>query len=636
MTTTPTVGAIVIACTDAIGVIIYNSDGNQDITQRLFVQNTGIPAALISNDDGKALKVYVGVNAAATVMLDPAIQAGDNPQVNTVAPFSSRGPSIGNFAATRDFALKPELVAPGTEIYTATQKFDPNADIYDASGYTRVNGTSYAVPFAAGVAAMAKAKNPNLNTPGRLKSAVVNTASADLQGTVHVTDAGAGKLNAVDAVAVAATLEPAAISFGPVVALPINRSLTLTNVSTATATFTLTVRPTLPSVDAQVTLSDTSVNLTTGTSKQITVSLTGTRPIQGSYEGFIDVAGAGPTLHLPYFFVVVSGVPFNVFPIQSGSFTGVPNDTAWRLAMRVVDRFGAPAANAPVAFNIQSPGGKFDPLGGDRTTDVLGNAAVFVDLGPQQGDYIFTGTAGGFTQEFDGFARRLPSINSGGVVNAAPGAQAGQGLAPGSYISIFGNDLSDTILAETTTSLPVSLGQIAVSFDGGGKSLPGHLHFVSPGQINVQIPWEYQGQSSVQMKVTVYGYLWGAIYNVPLATYSPGVFAVTDALTGAAITAANPAKRGGTITIYANGLGPVNTPQSSGDPASATALVSTQAAPTASIGGASAPPSFSGLAPGFVGLYQVNVPVPAGTPTGTQTLKLSIGGADASVSVAVQ
>ena len=52
---------------------------------------------------------------------------------------------MGNFAATRDFALKPELVAPGTNIYTATQKFDPNSDAYNATGYTTVNGTSYAV-----------------------------------------------------------------------------------------------------------------------------------------------------------------------------------------------------------------------------------------------------------------------------------------------------------------------------------------------------------------------------------------------------------------------------------------------------------------------------------------------------------
>src|ERR1035437_7205925 len=180
----------------AIGVVLYQAEGIDDVTNRMYAQNTGIPAVLIGNGDGKELKTYLGSNSSATVTLDPALVVADNPQVNTVAAYSSRGPSVGNFAATRDFALKPELVAPGTNIYTATQKFDPNSDTYNATGYTTVNGTSYAVPFVAGVAAMAKAQNPSLNTPGRLKSAVVNTATADLLGGVHVTDAGAGRIQA--------------------------------------------------------------------------------------------------------------------------------------------------------------------------------------------------------------------------------------------------------------------------------------------------------------------------------------------------------------------------------------------------------------------------------------------------------
>src|ERR1035438_4860751 len=82
----------------------------------MYVQDTGIPAAMIGNSDGKTLKTYLGNNPTATVTLDPAYNAADNPLVNTVAAFSSRGPSVGNFSASPDFALKPELVAPGTNI----------------------------------------------------------------------------------------------------------------------------------------------------------------------------------------------------------------------------------------------------------------------------------------------------------------------------------------------------------------------------------------------------------------------------------------------------------------------------------------------------------------------------------------
>ena len=624
------------AAAGAAGVILYQSDGIDDVTTRMYVQNIGIPAVMIGNSDGKALKTYLGTNPNATVTLDPAFVVADNPQVNTVAAFSGRGPSIGNFAAARDFALKPELVAPGTNIYTATQKFDPNADTYNATGYTTVNGTSYAVPFVAGVAAMAKAGNSSLNTPGRLKSAVVNTATADLQGGVHVTDVGAGKLNAADAVNVAATLEPAAISFGPITTLPVNCTLTLTNVSAAAATFSIAVRQLSSDSNARVTVSQGSVSLPAGQSQTITVSLTGSKPAAGSYEGFLDVKGAGPDLHLPYLYLVGNGVPYDLFALSNGSFLDIPNDYGLALAFRVVDLYGVPVAKSQASFQIQSGGGKFDTAGGDTLSDVLGNARVFVDLGPQLGHQIFTATVGGLTQEFDGYVRNLPTIKSGGVVNAAPPYQGGQGLAPGSYISIFGSDLADTTLVESTQSLPLSLGEVSVSFEGGGTSLPGHFHFISPGQINVQIPWEFQGQSSVQMKVTLCCYLWGALYTVPLATYSPGIFAVTDGVNNAVISASNPAKRGGSIVIYANGLGPVDAPQSSGDPASSSDLVYTDATPTVTIGGSPAPPFFSGLTPGIVALYQVNVSVPADAPTGTQPLKLSIGGQDATVNVVVQ
>src|ERR1039457_2036386 len=101
------------------------------------------------------------------------------------------------------------------------------------------------------------------------------------------------------------------------------------------------------------------------------------------------------------------------------------------------------------------------------------------------------------------------------------------GLAPGSYITIKGTSLSDTIQVFSTPYLPVSLSTVSVSFDGGGLSLPGHLHFVSPGQINVQIPWEFQGQSSVAMKVTIAGNtadLQSTVYTVPLANYAPAFF----------------------------------------------------------------------------------------------------------------
>ena len=93
------------------------------------------------------------------------------------------------------------------------------------------------------------------------------------------------------------------------------------------------------------------------------------------------------------------------------------------------------------------------------------------------------------------------------------------------------------------------------------------------------------------------------------------------------------------ISIFCTGLGPVSNPPATGDVASAILPSNTPTTPTVTIGGVTATNvSFSGLAPGFVGLYQVNVQVPANAPTGSAVpVALSIGGVSANmVMIAVQ
>jgi len=161
--------------------------------------------------------------------------------------------------------------------------------------------------------------------------------------------------------------------------------------------------------------------------------------------------------------------------------------------------------------------------------------------------------------------------------------------------------------------------------------LPGHISFVSPGQVNVQIPWEFQGQSSVKTTVWV-GYIPSAVYTVPLNTYSPGVFAATDA-NGVVFTQANPAKRGQTIVLYVNGMGPVDHQPPSGEPTPLPPPLANTGTATVTIGNIAAHVDFSGLSPGWVGLYQVNVDVPPDAPTGLQPIVVSIGGVDSKASI---
>ena len=135
----------------AIGVIIYQSEANANGTFPIRgLEETAIPAGLIGNQSGVALKNYISRESGATATLDPNYKSTPTQEFDTVAVFSSRGPAI------RTDAIKPELLAVGTDIYTGTQTYDPNGELYDPSGYTAVQGSSYAAPIVAGVVAMVK------------------------------------------------------------------------------------------------------------------------------------------------------------------------------------------------------------------------------------------------------------------------------------------------------------------------------------------------------------------------------------------------------------------------------------------------------------------------------------------------
>ena len=109
----------------------------------------------------------------------------------------------------------------------------------------------------------------------------------------------------------------------------------------------------------------------------------------------------------------------------------------------------------------------------------------------------------------------------------------------------------------------------AIGGGGGGLSLPGHLYFVSPGQINVQVPWEFQGQTSVSMKVSVTGnesYLQSSVYPVPLATYCPdffersGIVAAVDFNSGTVVSATAPVARGDVVELEIDRIGILRSP----------------------------------------------------------------------------
>jgi|GEM_PF-1994040 len=223
------------------------------------------------------------------------------------------------------------------------------------------------------------------------------------------------------------------------------------------------------------------------------------------------------------------------------------------------------------------------------------------------------------------------------IVNGA-GFKPGP-LAPGSIVSVFGRNLSAAVLSASDLPLPRSLGGMHVAIDGADSP----LFYVSPLQVNLQIPWEAAGRSTARLDISVPG-AGEASQTINLAPFAPGIFTVpspagqgailiantgTVAAPEGSIPGAHPARRGDYISIYCTGLGAVtNQPETGKAGPGAPNLARTLEQPSVTIGGQPAEVTYSGLAPGYVGLYQVDARVPESVAGGNAVpVVLTIGGA---------
>ena len=230
----------------------------------------------------------------------------------------------------------------------------------------------------------------------------------------------------------------------------------------------------------------------------------------------------------------------------------------------------------------------------------------------------------------------LPLVSN--VVSAADGQSP---PAPGGLIEILGSQFSPTNLATTEIPLPTALADSCVTING--QPMP--LIFVSPNQINAQMPSAAVGDVTLQI------YTPGGVsdnFNLTVPPTAPAVF-----LTGTAgpltdiptvvrdddnllVTDSNPVHRGDTLTIYLTGCGQTSPLVGDGQaaPMSPLSLATTQ--PTVQIGGVTLSTSYAGLAPGQVGVCQINATVPSSVPLGLSVpLTITQGSGSQSVGVRV-
>ncbi len=165
------------------------------------------------------------------------------------------------------------------------------------------------------------------------------------------------------------------------------------------------------------------------------------------------------------------------------------------------------------------------------------------------------------------------------------------------------------------------------------NGLPAPLLYSSAGQINLVAPVRLLATDTAQVTVTV-GTQTSAPEVVRVAPASPGIFAISADGTGAflhgadlaLVTASRPARASETVVMFLTGLGATNPTPVDGQPAPLDRLAPTSLAPTVSVGSATAAVRFSGLAPGFSGLYQINLDVPAATPPSRALVTVTAGG----------
>jgi uncharacterized protein (TIGR03437 family) len=306
----------------------------------------------------------------------------------------------------------------------------------------------------------------------------------------------------------------------------------------------------------------------------------------------------------------LSGVPGFLLTIRGSGF-GAGVRARWNGEDREV------VSSSPTELRVRIP-----------ASDVaqVGRAAITV-LQPTRG--------GGLSNTVNFSVGDPPVFSSQSIVSAAVPRNR---VSPGSIVSLYGANLAPTLSQFVDAPLPTTLGETVVLMNGA--AVP--LYFVSPGQINFQVPWTVPS-GSIRTVEILQDTKRSQTVSLIVDQFAPSLFSANQRGDGqgamriagsAAVPApentfpgSRPARNGEVVEVYATGLGPVTNQPASGAAASTTSLSRAMAEVTATAGGVPARVAFAGLAPGTVGLYQVNIEITPELPRGDAVpVEISVGG----------
>ena len=617
-----------------------------------FVTVSGIPATLAP---GPAIPVTVTVNPAS-------LKAGY--YQSTISVNTSAG-SI-NTPVTVMLAENPTmtLMPSGMQFQQTTGSSPGNPGgsfLVGVSGNFGVNWNAAVLPGASWLTLNTASGIATAASPGMVSFSINPAVAATLAaqayyGTIQVTSSSVADspqsflvvLNvAVSGAPAQADVEPAGLLF-------------TASGGTAPAAQTVQIFASSPTPVAYQASSDSawlSVNPASGStstaspgSSSVSVNLLGLS--SGIYRGQVSYALASAGVHTINVTLIVAGgtgatadensgaqprattcSPTQLVPTQTGLVNNFARPAAWPTPLQVmlVDNCGNAVTNGQVVASFNNGDQPLVSTAASTTSGTYSSTWTPGGTSPNVA-ILASATAPGFPAATVLIGGQVtsnngaPSLPLNGTLNVfSTVLLPGSPVAPGTIVQIYGSNLASGTAAASAIPLPNILLQTSVNI--GGLAAP--LYFVSPGQINAQVPFELAAGRSYGLIVSNNGAFTAArpiqlTSDAPvIAQYAAGQV-IGQHLDGSLILETSPAAPGEIIVIYVAGMGLTNPSVASGTASPSTNLATPIDAPTLTLNGAPAPNIlFAGLTPTLVGLYQIDLQVPASAPNGDLQLVLT-------------
>jgi uncharacterized protein (TIGR03437 family) len=208
------------------------------------------------------------------------------------------------------------------------------------------------------------------------------------------------------------------------------------------------------------------------------------------------------------------------------------------------------------------------------------------------------------------------SVSITGITN---GASFQQAYAPGMIMSVFGSGLANSTKVASAVPLPVSIDGVSATVNG----VPAALYFISPGQLNIQVPYE-TAVGSALLGINNNGRVASASFNVKAT--APGIFTAANG----SVVPISSARPGDPVFLYITGDGDTTPHLATGaSPAYGTPynqLPAPLGGISMSVANIPVTPFFVGIPSGLVGATQINFNVPSNAPLGLQSVIVTVGG----------